>query len=230
MHWPFSSFHLMVMAFAPGPGNPGLIFLRIYIFTWLLFGAVPPLGAGSVLVCDGAPGPVRPIVSVLRHDTVRVTAGFVDEGETAFLAGRRSSRRAGSFCTRAHGTWNKTEDQNKNLTLTLRAWAVWIFKITHQNEVPFLEKNDEETFLCVWYILKSLFNWAGRAQYGQSAHQARSSNTNAWKSMWGIHHVQAMKPGTNKEKGYPTFKPKADIRGGGTMRVQNGGGANPQSG
>ena len=61
-------------------------------------GAVSPLGAGRVLVCDGAPRPVRPVISIPRHDAVRVADGFVEEREAAFLAGRRSTRRDGTFC------------------------------------------------------------------------------------------------------------------------------------
>ena len=71
--------------------------------TWLLLGAVSPLGAGVVLVRDGAPRPVRPVVSLPRHDAVRVADGLVDKREAAFLAGRRSARRAGTFCARTHG-------------------------------------------------------------------------------------------------------------------------------
>ena len=87
--------------------------------TWLLLGAVSPLGARVVLVRDGAPRPVRPVVSLPRDDAVRVADGLVEEREAAFLTGRCSTRRAGTFSARTHGSWSKADDQNKNLSLML---------------------------------------------------------------------------------------------------------------
>ena len=67
------------------------------MFTRLLLGAVSPLGTGCVLVRDGTPRSVRPVVSLPRHDAVGMADGLVDKREATFLAGRRSARRAGTF-------------------------------------------------------------------------------------------------------------------------------------